>query len=106
MSSLIKLVLLISTVFCKIICKYFLFSGSWSFVLAYLGMSASGMELAKLIVYGPVVNWYFPVFGKQLRGVTLEPAPADLLGFLILSHRVHRCNWHVSTKIAWNIFSI
>ena len=50
MSNLIKLVLLISIAFCEIICKYFLFSSSWSFALAYSGMSTSGMELVKSLV--------------------------------------------------------
>ena len=52
MSSLIKLVLPISIALCKIICKYLLFRSFWSLVLASLGMSASGMEVAKLLVSG------------------------------------------------------
>ena len=63
MFSLIKLVLSIFITFCEMICKYFLFRRCWSLVLDSLGMSTSGMELAKplgsgfsckLVFYG---NW-------------------------------------------------
>ena len=52
MSNLIKLVLPISIVFCEIICRYFLSSSSWSFVLASSEMSTSSIELAKLLISG------------------------------------------------------
>ena len=107
MSSLIKLVLPISTAFCEIISKYFLFRSSQSLVLASLGMSTSGMELANLLVSSSSCKLVFcNIWGSSLEVSHQSMLPPDLLNLLALSHRMHRCNWYVFANTTQNIISI
>ena len=58
----------ISIVFWEIIWGYFLFRSSWSFILASLGMSTSGMELAKGLVSGSRCKLVFcGILGSNLE---------------------------------------